>query len=555
MKRKNSGKKLIFCLICLVSFFARESTAVARMIGKQSGVKKGNSPLEVSMDPRVELISILQYISAFRVSGYRLMTDFDFEYRRRIDHYFALYKNHPAVKMIEAISPKGFVGDVPPWFIIHLSDPPELKIRHPLTSRIKERIGGDKQVDQLLVLLRDFVRDTHFIDFLYKNQDQHEKIIKAYKKKMGNHDYVKIMEDYTGMKQNWEYHAILVPLYGPLGFGLHIEGHEGKSDVFNICGPQFVENGIPEFGTEGGLRHLLLHEFGHSVNNPLIDGYESELNNYDKLYEPIKQKAEREGYGNKWITIAREMINCAFTIRLVDREFGQKEAGKDLSNERKKGWAYLPAICERLKEYEANRDKYKTYADFFLRIADLFRELSEKELDDEFFFIPFDGTISSVRGNVKGIVIIVPTHESDPDVLIKIQEYARKMRDERHAGMPILTDDEALKQDLSQKSLVVFGTKDGNLFLKRRLADHPVQIAADAITADIAYAGTNLRFIAAWPNPQNAKKGMVVYTAQRAEDIIGIREAYAWDEEYVVARGSEVLKTGFYKKEKEKWSF
>jgi hypothetical protein len=545
MRQKNRTRICFFGFMCLVLLPISAALSYPRASEFQPENTCEESLFDVSVDPRLELISIIQYLSIYRAHRFRLVTDLKFEYRRRVDVYFADYKNHAAVKLVEEASPKGFIGSLPPDMMIRLSDPSELKILHPLAGYHDEAFGGEEKRRVFLDQLRDFARESRFMDFFRQNHDQYEKMVQDYQQKMGNRNYVTILKDYTSITPG-RCHIILVPLYGPAGFGPHLESRDGSVEAFNITGPRSVEDDIPRFGTEEGIRDLLLHEFGHSINNPLVKKYESEFNKYDSLHEPIKQKAELLGYGNKWINCVYEQINSAFNIRVLYRQIDAKEGEKELKSEMKKGWAYIPAICERLKEYEANRAKYKTYTDFFPRIIDLFKELSERELNDEFYFIPFDGTISSVRGNLKGLVIIVPTYENDPDVQERIREYAEKTRDERHTRSSILTDDEALATDLSQKSLVVFGTKDGNSFLKRYMGDHPVQIKTDGITADKDYAGTNLRFITAWPNPQNIKKGMVVYTAQRAEDIVGIRDVYAWDEDYVVARGTEVLKSGFY---------
>ncbi|MFQ5983206.1 MAG: hypothetical protein ACE5KS_07520, partial [Woeseiaceae bacterium] len=40
------------------------------------------------------------------------------------------------------------------------------------------------------------------------------------------------------------------------------------------------------------------------------------------------------------------------------------------------------------------------------------------------------------------------------------------------------------------------------------------------------YTGEDLRFITAWPNPQNPEKGVVMYAAQRAQDVVGINAVF-----------------------------
>ncbi len=116
----------------------------------------------------------------------------------------------------------------------------------------------------------------------------------------------------------------------------------------------------------------------------------------------------------------------------------------------------------------------------------------------------------------------------------------------------MLTDAEALTRDLSKNSLIIYSTFRGNLWLAQHQNEFPLRIEPDKIVTDSVYYGTELRFITAWPNPQ---KGMVVYTAQKAEDVIGINGVFHGGTDYVIARGTEILKQGNYVKENGEWTF
>lgn len=43
-----------------------------------------------------------------------------------------------------------------------------------------------------------------------------------------------------------------------------------------------------------------------------------------------------------------------------------------------RGFRHLDALLERLAEFEANRDRYPTIADFYPRLLDVFREAAER---------------------------------------------------------------------------------------------------------------------------------------------------------------------------------
>ncbi len=120
---------------------------------------------------------------------------------------------------------------------------------------------------------------------------------------------------------------------------------------------------------------------------------------------------------------------------------------------------------------------------------------------------------------------------------------------------PIITDAEAIKRDLADNSLIIFGTINGNLWLKKNAAKFPFKIEAKRVVADNVYDGTDLRFISALLNPQNPQRGILIYTAQQAKDVVKINSVFHGPTDYVVAKETNVIKAGNYKKDKNKWSF
>ncbi|MEJ2702459.1 MAG: hypothetical protein P8Z79_08455 [Sedimentisphaerales bacterium] len=81
-----------------------------------------------------------------------------------------------------------------------------------------------------------------------------------------------------------------------------------------------------------------------------------------------------------------------------------------------------------------------------------------------------------------------------------------------------------------------------------------MRIESDRIVADKVYEGANLRFITAWPNPHNPEKGMVFYTAQKAENVLNINSVFHGPTDYVIARAAEPLTSANYNKQNGTWS-
>jgi len=172
----------------------------------------------------------------------------------------------------------------------------------------------------------------------------------------------------------------------------------------------------------------------------------------------------------------------------------------------------------------------------------------------------FQGPINAAGESSPSTVMIVPTNEADKAVEQRIQDYVRGMQKfimERFPGrdVKVVTDAEALQMDLSQNAVSVYGTPKGNLWLARYIAALPVVIEPNGITADRLYKGSNLRFISTWPHPQNPKLGMVIYTVQRAEDIVGINSIMHGPTDYLVAQGQTVLRAADYVNKEGQWAF
>jgi len=515
--------------------------------------------LNVVVDARLELLAVVQLLSNY---GERLglITRYDFPYNRNVVEYFSPYKNHRAVQLFAEMSKSGFSYDAPPAAMLYLSDPPDLNTQLPLTDYLSRRAGGEKRLNQFVSLLRDFASRTQFTTFFKSHQETYRQIVANARTKlvvslpnpMEGIDYIGTLENYYGMKHH-SYNIILVPLFVG-GYGHRVERADGTCDIYNICGPINIENDLPVFGTVESFRDLAWHEFGHSFVVPTMGKLHISISKYSSLYEPISDTMKKQAYGS-WETCVNEHLVRAVATRLAYQQIGKEAAEKTLLYEKTRGFFYVEALCKRLEQYENQRDKYRTFADFSPELIAVFKELSEKKLGSEFYSVPFTGTINAVVSDNKSVVLIVPTNENNKTVQDKIHAYVTAIRDKFFKDSPILTDKEALKKDLSGNSLVVYGTPAGNIWLAKHITQLPVQIRADQIVAESAYTGTNLRFISAWPNPQNPKKGIVIYTAQQAEDVYEINSVFHGPTDYVIAKGKEILKSADYNRQNRPWTF
>jgi len=335
----------------------------------------GSNLLRVEVDPRHELISVVHYISDFRVEGWRLKTHLDFEYTRRVEEAFLPFKDHPAVQRFEELSRAGFTLTAPMGAMLHVSGLPELQLIHPMPEGLERRAGGEEGFREFLRLLRDFAEQSRFAEFRRENRDLYDEMVRRYEEKVEGRGYVETLEAYLGMAQG-SYNVTLNPLLGSFNLGSQLNRQDGKADIFNIAGPKTVdEEGHPVFGTPDAIRNLIWHEFAHAFTGPLVAEHKEAIDRHAHLFEPMRERMTRSGYPH-WDVCVDEHIVRAINIRLAALEISEAEAQRLLESDMEAGFTYVPHLSERLREYEAHRDLYPTFRHFFPRIVELFAELS-----------------------------------------------------------------------------------------------------------------------------------------------------------------------------------
>jgi len=515
-------------------------------------VTKELGALNITVDPRIELLTAVQ-----QQSGYDMLTQFDFKYKEDMENYFKTYKEYEVVKQFKEMSNCGFVYDAPLEAMLHLSNPSKLIQKVEFSDELTVRAGGKNNLISFVENLRQFSRDTNFNNFYNKHTAFYNTIVNNVSKDIEDQELTEALDSYYGMDVN-SYNIILTPMLYTDSYGPGIKGENGLYDLYAIFGPRDVKGesnkeSTPIFSSEY-IKDTVWHEFSHSFINPTTDEYLDEINKYDKLYSKISKKMESQAY-TSWKTCVNEHIVRAVTARLNYTYVGKAAGDQAIAYEKGNGFFYIEALCKSLEVYENNRDTYPSFDSYYPELIKVFKELSEKDLPDSFYQIDFIGPINAAVQNVNGlnIAIIIPTNEEDKKIQEEIYTYVGEYKNHFFPQAEIMKDADALKKDLSNYFIIAYGTINGNLWLDHYKNVFPVQINADNIMADKEYIGTDLSFISALPNPQNYKNPLLVYTAQKSEDIL--HRILHGPTDYVIAKDIKELHSGNYDKNKDKWTF
>ncbi|NOK58442.1 MAG: hypothetical protein GFH27_549279n248 [Chloroflexi bacterium AL-W] len=507
------------------------------------------SQIEIAVDPRTELIAIVQLLSG--VDQMRVLDNSN--YYRAVQDHFAAYDQHPVVTLFRDMNEAGFGFDAPFNLAIYLTDLPDMTLTQPLPEELLWRAGGSEQIEQFIEQLRDFADVTDFMGFFASQSAVYQDAVTIIETTLQDTDMVATLEAYYGMPQQ-SYSIVTTLLFTGRGYGIRSSSTVDGYDTFVILTPHSATSRGFAFGNQPSLESHLWHEFSHSFVNPLSEIYVDKLLESQMLGAPIDQQMRNMNYGI-WLAVVNEHVVRAITTRLAYQEQGQIMGDSEREIHKSRGFIYLDAILEQLALYETSRTQYPTFADFYPQIVATFDALALDYLGGEAYLS--DRTVNDVLDEAQAVTIVAPTNEDDAATQAALSDFIENYRDWFYPDAPILDDQTALQQDLSDQTLIVFGTLEGNRWLATDRDRFPFRFEGNSVIADQRYTGVNLRLITTWPHPQNPAKGMLIFTAQRAEDIIDINTVHFGSTDYLIAKGADnyAIHAGNYWKEGDVWSY
>ena len=520
--------------------------------GQVSAQKENMSPilrsvgsLQISIDPRMELLTTIQLLANYPI------IDRNLSYSKDIMKYFKSFSSQEAVIMTDSLFQKyGFSYDAPVSVMLYLSQPPELEQRITFTDYMIRRSGGGDNLEQYRKSIKQFAEISDFETFWNSKISLYNQILDLTIAEIGAIDLVKTLENYFNETQE-SYNITISPSFAG-GFGPRIPGNDGKLNIYGCLSTTDIKDDIP-YLTEKGLRNYIWHEWGHSFVNPLTEKYNDRVESTNKLYDPIEKIMSKYAYKN-WSTCVNEHIIRAIHVRLLELHLGSQKAKIMLDDELGLHYIYIEPLIEKLKDFEKQRDKKGVaFSEFYPELLNVFDSLLEikywKHID-----VNFKGPILKVLREDQQ-AFIYPTQDSNTESLKIIQDYVMKLFNMSHfVNGLLLADTTALKTDLSDYGIRAFGTIESNLFLKHYAHLFPFKIENETIYADKEYTDPNIRLYSCLPNPYNSETGMLVCTAL-SNNVYQNPVTVSWDMDYILFLDSEnVLNKGFYKKDG-KWEF
>jgi len=322
--------------------------------------------IRVVTDPRIELLTVVQCMV-----GYWPMSQYDTTYLNEVYEKFGEFYMHPVLRLYAKMwFVFGFDYDIPYALMLHLSEPLELQIRTPIPKYILERMGGEKNLNDFLDLLRDYAKQTKFMDFYEDHRLFYKTHTDAVTELIAEKDYIRNLEDFFGPNQN-SYSIILSPLVYEEGYGVKV-----GNTMYSIIGPSRSEEGEPVFTDPEKLAEQVYHEFSQSFIGPLTAQNREEILRYEKLYTPIMEEMMYSGYPT-WELCYNEHLIRSVMNHILQHDLLAEEIEKKKNDDYFKGFVYSEVIFELFQDYLNHRDLYPNFTDFYPNILDTMQHLCE----------------------------------------------------------------------------------------------------------------------------------------------------------------------------------
>lgn len=500
--------------------------------------------LSIAVDPRIELLSIVQYLSDYGDTHRGLVTRLDHSYRKDVDEWFARSKSDPVVAMFSAMSAKGFSYDAPPHAVLYLN--PDFSLNEVIFTddgRDVSRAGGKARMIAFASALKAFAAASDFATFYSKHASLYKQIAEETFKNVEHQDIIDRIEHYYGEKRS-TYTVVTSPLLGQGNYGVQTELKPGVRDIYCVMGAHAVRDGVPLFGSADFFDQLQRHEFSHSFVNLLAEKHPKLVAKYSSLFGPMKQIMEKQAYG-QWGTVVNESVVRAVTTRLAHLVDGRDAGDKELHYHKDRGFVFSDALVKKLETYEQNRDTYPTLDSFYPELLASLSSFSESSVAEAMKPAGAGAvTVNDMATNARAVVHEIPEGDGRDDAI----RFVGEMHDRFFGRLEIIDanklDESALKDKL-KGDFIVYTTIGSKLF---NAATRPLSIPIADGTLDwngVKAPVAELRIILVGKNPFG-KGNCVVYAAGTNRLLVGINGCFHGPCSYHIFQGDKLLKEGFY---------
>ncbi len=334
--------------------------------------RQDRTKLKVTIDPRVELMGVI-----FHLAGNPEYNKCRSKpYMKNLTGHFAGHREHQAVKMAKKLrKTRGISYDAVMGMAVHIEDVNSCVEIVPFEPR-PETLDGRWRINEAREFLskcRSFVKETDFKAFLAKNRSQYNTATARLQQLIDSEANLAWFDDFFGLRDDVDFNLVISILNGPGNYGCRVR-LKGRTKIYSVLGAWRIDWlgwGNPTFSPR--VVSTVVHEFGHSYCNPLVDKYMKDFRPFGKKYFPrVEKQMKGQAYGS-WQTMMRESLVRACEVRYAMANDGRERAEQIANYQISRGFHWTKELSELLGRYEKQRDKYQTLDAFMPEIVKLFQ--------------------------------------------------------------------------------------------------------------------------------------------------------------------------------------
>ncbi len=333
--------------------------------------------IDITVDKRTELLGIMLLISNYNKNyGFLIEECGNKAYREKIFNNFNQFKNEKAIQLLNQIFEElSFRYDAPVSLFLQLNNDftYDKLDEYPFVTRLNK----SQLVLDFLNELPNFAKTINFDEYYNSNNNFYNEIIEETNSKLDVKKVVNFISNFYKIdKSNNKFVLNLLPYTTNGNFGTN----HNNITYSNIGLKRFQQKELT-FISDQDHGTLLLHEFSHSIINPLTSKYSTIKG---KTFADIWDIMVKKAYGHVE-TIINEHIIRALEIfylkNIIDTEETKQLAKERLEKEVNSGFKYIEICLNCLEQYYSQKDNYKDFEEYFPQIIEeINRATNKKEL-------------------------------------------------------------------------------------------------------------------------------------------------------------------------------
>ena len=341
------------------------------------------SPIPARFDECVELMA-----TVWRLSGSEEYNRCRVpQYAHEVDSVFGPYKDHPVVQLARQYqNESGISYDAVASYGLHLT----LNANGAIVLDDSFLEGSDNSFDrwseqqkkEFLEPLNDFYRKSHFHDWYLQQDILFDEVEEAFEAINQQIDY-DWFNDYFGAESGSTFRIVLSLLVGPNNYGCSAKLKDGTNALSPVIGCYQVDDSGNISYNANTVLSVVIHEFCHHYCNPLNSQFWSLMEaSAEKVFKEREEQLRQSAYGSALIMMNETFVRAS-VIRYMKAHYPQADESALVKGEEHSGFILTQTLCDALKQYEQQRDKFPTMSDFMPALAKAVNDFDLKQYNKQ----------------------------------------------------------------------------------------------------------------------------------------------------------------------------